>query len=40
MLDIDGFFTSTEFFAQIAAIFSAVLTALFNELLAGFFAGV
>jgi len=39
MLDISGFLTSNEFFGQLAAIISALLSALFNQLLAGLFVG-
>ena len=40
MFDIGGFLTSTEFIAQIASIITAVLTALFGDLVANLFAGV
>lgn len=38
MLDLDGFFMSTEFFTQLASIITAVFTALFGELIANAFA--
>ena len=40
MFDIGGFLTSMEFVSQIASIITAVLTALFGEIIAGFFGGV
>lgn len=39
MFDIGGFVTSTEFVSQIASIISAILTALFGDLIAVLFAG-
>ncbi len=37
MLDINGFLTSPQFFAQIASIIVAVLSALFGEFIGNFF---
>ncbi len=37
MLDVGGFLTSTEFFAQIASVITAVLSAIFGDLLLGLF---
>ena len=38
MFDINGFLTSPQFFAQIASIIVAVLSALFEEFIGNFFA--
>ncbi len=35
MLDLNGFFASTEFIGQMAAILTAILTALFTQFLGG-----
>ncbi len=37
MFDIGGFLNSTEFFAQLASIITAVLSAVFGDLLLGLF---
>lgn len=37
MLDLDGFFTSTEFFSAIASIITALLTSLLGEFVNGLF---
>ena len=39
MLDIGGFLTSTEFLSQLALIITAVLSAIFDGLISGLFAG-
>ncbi|MGD2111687.1 MAG: hypothetical protein PVI86_20110 [Phycisphaerae bacterium] len=39
MLDIDGFFTSTEFLAQIASIIVAVLTGIASQIINMLFGG-
>ena len=39
MLDIDGFLTSTEFVAQLAAFITAILSAFLGSILTGFFGG-
>lgn len=37
MLDIDGFFTSTEFISQLATFITAIWTAFFGSILTNFF---
>lgn len=37
MLDIDGFLTSTEFFATLAGFLTAIISALFTSFLGGLF---
>ena len=37
MFDLNGFLTSTEFVAQIAAIVTAVFSAIFSQFLTGIF---
>jgi len=37
MLDIGGFLTSTEFFAQLASVITAVISAVFGDALLGLF---
>ena len=39
MLDINGFLTSVEFLAQLAAFFSTILGALVTSLIGGLFGG-
>lgn len=39
MFDINGFLTSMEFLAQLAAIVTALLTALVGDFIASLFAG-
>ncbi len=39
MLDLNGFFTSTEFLTQVASVVSAVLSILLGDFLARFFSG-
>ncbi len=40
MFDIGGFLSSTEFFAQLASIITAVLNTFFGDLLLGLFGGM
>lgn len=37
ILDIDGFFTSTEFFVTLAGFLTAIISALFTSFLGDFF---
>lgn len=37
MLDLDGFFTSMDFFAAIASIITAILTTLLGDFVNGLF---